>query len=91
MIFRALFEGHHLFVLIFVLVLLTMILWAFGKNIFRLLFTPPVHFDATKAEKVSGYESVSQFVLLGLVIYLGFNPPAFMVELIQDAVKNVVH
>ena len=91
MIFRALFEGHHLFILVVVLVLLTMIIWAFGKGLFRLLFTPPVHYDASKAGKVSGYESVSQFVLLGMVIYLGFNPPAFMVELIQDAVKNLVH
>lgn len=90
MIFRALFEGHHPFLLVVVLVLLTMIIWAFGKNIFRLLFTPPVHFDAAKAGRVSGYESVSQFVLLGLVIYLGFNPPALMVELIQDAVKNLI-
>lgn len=89
MIFRALFEGHHLLLLIVVLVLLTMILWAFGKNMFKLLFTPPVHFDETKMGQVSPYESVSQFVLLGMVIYLGFNPPALMVELIQDAVKNL--
>jgi len=89
LIFRSLFEGHHLLLLIAVLVLLTLIIWAFGKSLFRLLFTPPQHFDAAKAGRVSGYESLSQFFLLGLVIYLGFNPPALMVELIQDAVKNV--
>ncbi|MBI5913843.1 MAG: hypothetical protein HY842_00570 [Bacteroidetes bacterium] len=89
MIFRSLFEGHHLIILVVVLVLLTLIIWAFGKNMFKLLFTPLANFDETKKGKVHGYESVSQFVLLGLVIYLGFNPPAEMVALIQDAVKNL--
>ncbi|MBK6622790.1 MAG: hypothetical protein IPG32_18715 [Saprospirales bacterium] len=91
MIFRSLFEGHHLFLFIVVLLLLTMIIWALGKSIFRLLFLPPVNFDETRAGKVSAGESVSQFILLGLVIYLGFNPPLQMVELIQDAVKNLPH
>lgn len=89
MIFRSLFEAHYIFVLIIVLVLLTMIIWAFGKNIFKLLFTPPVNFNEEGIEKINGYESLSQFILLGLVIYLGFNPPAQMVELINEAIKNL--
>jgi len=91
MIFRSLFEGHHLALLIVVLLLLTLIIWAFGKNIFHLLFTPPANFDEVKAGRVLAFESVPQFALLGLVIYLGFNPPAQMVELIQDAIKNLAH
>ncbi|HXH19790.1 MAG TPA: proton-conducting transporter membrane subunit [Chitinophagales bacterium] len=89
MIFRSLFEGHYIFVLVFVLILLTMIIWAFGKNIFKLLFTPPVGFKEEGVEKISPSESLSQFILLGLVIYLGFNPPPQMVELINEAVKNL--
>lgn len=91
MIFRSLFEGHHLLLLIAVLILLTMIIWAFGKNMFKLLFTPLAHFDETKIRRVSPYESISQFILLGMVICLGFNPPALMVELIREAVKNLPH
>lgn len=89
MIFRSLFEGHFLVLLVVVLVLLTLIIWAFGKKLFQMLFTPLEHFDETKIGKVRGYESISQFVLLGLVIYLGFNPPAEMVALIQEAVDNM--
>ncbi len=91
MIFRALFEAHYIFVLIVVLILLTMIIWAFGKNIFKLLFTPPVNFNEANVEKIKPHESISQFILLGLVIYLGINPPAGFIELINDAIKNLPH
>lgn len=91
MIFRSLFDGHYLAVLIVVLVLLTMIIWAFGKNIFKLLFTPAVNFNEEGIEKINAYESLSQFILLGLVIYLGLNPPLQMVELINEAIKNLPH
>jgi len=91
MIFRSLFEAHYVAILIPVLVLLTMIIWAFGKSIFKLLFSPPVGFDETAIEKVNPLESWSQFVLLGLVIYLGINPPAQFVNLLHEAVKNLVN
>jgi len=89
LIFRSLFEAHHLFVLIFVLLLLTIIIWAFGKNIFKLLFTPAVGFKEENLERIRPYESISQFLLLGLVVYLGLNPPQEMVDLINEAVKNL--
>jgi len=89
MIFRSLFEAHYLAVLIPVLILLTMIIWAFGKSMFKLLFSPPVGFDETAIEKVNPVESWSQFVLLGFVVYLGLNPPSQFVYLIQEAVKTL--
>ncbi len=89
MIFRGLFESHHLFILIVVLILLTMIIWAFGKNIFRMMFTPPENLDETGMEKIKPYESISQFILLGLAIFLGLNPPVQFVELINEAIKNL--
>jgi len=90
MIFRSLFEGHYLFILIPLLILLTMIIWSFGKTIFKLLFTPPVDFDESKIEKINPWETRSQFILLGLVIYIGINPPAQFVELINEAIKNLM-
>ncbi len=88
MIFIAMFEANYLFVLIPLLILITTIIWAFGKNMFKLLFSPPVGFDEAAIEKVNPVESWSQLMLLGLVIYLGLNPPAQFVFLIQEAVKN---
>ncbi|HAF30983.1 MAG TPA: hypothetical protein DCG75_18245 [Bacteroidales bacterium] len=89
-IFTSLFKSGYLFVLLPVLILLTMIIWAIGKNFLKLLFTPPVNFDETKIEKVNHIETFSQFILLGLVVYLGINPPAVFVDLIHEAVKNLI-
>lgn len=91
LIFRSLFESNYLWVLIIVMLLLTMIIWAFGKNIFKLLFSPAVGFNEDQIEKISPAESVSQFILLGLVVYLGLNPPQEFVSLIQEAIKNLPH
>jgi len=88
-IFRALFEARYLFVLIIVFILLTTIIWAFGKNVFKILFTPPIGFDESKIEKVSTIETFSQYFLLGLVLYLGIAPPDIFVKLINEAIKTL--
>lgn len=91
LIFRSLFEANYLSVLIIVMLLLTIIIWAFGKNIFKLLFSPAVDFKEDDIEKINPVESISQFILLVLVVYLGLNPPAEFVTLIQEAIKNLPH
>jgi hydrogenase-4 component F len=87
MIFRSMFEANQIFLLIMVLLLLTMIIWAFGKNIFKILFIPAVGFDDKNVPVISPWESTSQFILLALAIYLGLNPPPAFVHLIQDSVQ----
>ena len=89
MIFSALFKAHQIVILILVMVLLTMIIWAFGKIIFKLLFTPVEDFDDSNLVKINPLHSLSQFGLLGLSIYLGLNPPDQFVNLIQEAIKNL--
>jgi hydrogenase-4 component F len=89
LIFRSLIEGNYLPVLIIVMLLLTIIIWAFAKNIFKLLFSPAVDFNEADVEKIPSSESLSQFFLLGLVLYLGLNPPAQFVALINEAIKNL--
>lgn len=91
LIFKSLFAAHYLWVLIPLLILLTMIIWAFGKSIFKLLFSPPVGFDETSIESVNPLESWSQLILIGMVIYLGLNPPAGFVNLINEAVKTLAY
>jgi hydrogenase-4 component F len=91
MIFRALFEANYLPLLIIVMLLLTMIIWAFGKNMFKLLFSPAVDFNEANLEKIKPVESLSQFIFLGLVIYLGLNPPMEFVTLIRESIKNLPH
>jgi hydrogenase-4 component F len=89
MIFSALFASNYFSVLIIVMLLLTMIIWAFGKNIFKLLFSTAVDFKEEDIVRISPSESVSQFILLGLIVYLGLTPPYQFVRLIQEAIKNL--
>jgi hydrogenase-4 component F len=91
MIFRSLFEANYLWLLIIVILLLTVIIWAFGKNIFKLLFSPAVDFKEDGIRKINPAESISQFILLGLVVYLGLNPPQEFITLIEGAIKNLPH
>lgn len=89
LIFRAMFENNQLWLLAIVLLLLTMIIWSFGKNIFKILFIKPVGFNEATLEKISPVESVSQYIFLALVIYLGLNPPAVFVNLINTAIQHL--
>ena len=85
LIFKSLFESHNIVLFILILLFLTMIMWAVGKNIFSMLFLPQSEPDGNIV-KINPWESATQFVLLSTAIYLGFNPPAVFVQLINDAI-----
>jgi hydrogenase-4 component F len=87
LIFKSIFDSGQIILLIAVLLLLTMIIWSFGKNIFKVLFIPVVGFDDSNVEKISPWESVSQFILLAMAVYLGLNPPPIFVQLLKDSVS----
>jgi hydrogenase-4 component F len=65
------------------------IIWAFGKNVFKMLFIKPIDFDDSQVESIPFSESLSQFLLLALVIYVGLNPPEALVSLIQSAISTL--
>lgn len=89
LIFQSLFESGNWWILAAVLLLLTLIIWSFGKNIFKILFTAPVGFDDKNVQKIPAVESLSQFVLLAMVVYLGLNPPVELINLINAAISNL--
>jgi hydrogenase-4 component F len=89
MIFQALFEGHYILVMFAVFLLLTLIIWGFGSNIFKLLFTPPITAPEQPIQKIHAWESASQYILLAMAVYLAYNPPVFFVSLIHGAVKLI--
>lgn len=86
LIFRSLFDSHMFLVMIALFVLLTTIIWIFGKNMFRLLFQPPVEFDESRVPKISPWESASQFMLFAIALWIGFNPPAWFTALLKESV-----
>ncbi len=90
MIFQSLFSNNLIILLLAVVLLLTFIIWGFGSNIFKLLFTPLKDFDETTVPKISPWESLSQYILIMVSVYLAYNPPVEMVNLINDAVKLIL-
>lgn len=91
LIFRSMFEANQLVLLLVVLLLLTLIIWAFAKNVFKILFIPVVGFDETNIPKISPLRSISQFILIGGAAYLGLNPPMIFVDLIKDSIMLLPH
>ena len=85
LIFRSLFEAKQILLMIVVFLLLTMIIWSFGKNVLKMLFIPAVGFNDSNVPHISPWESVSQFILLATAVYLGLNPPLVFVQLLKDS------
>lgn len=67
--------------------LLTVLLWAFARSVFRIIFLPA----AKPVEKISisAWESVTQLILFALAAYIGFNPPAFLLDFIEQAATMI--
>jgi len=84
---QSLFETRNIAVMVLALLFLTVAMFGLGRNIFALLFGPADQLPLSDHEKVPAYETFSQFILIGLVFYLGFFPPAGMTDLIRDAVN----
>lgn len=91
MIFKSLFYNKdplYLYVGLATLFLLCFIFYALGANILKLLFTP-LSEELHSYEKVSPWESATQFILIGLVLYFGINPPQEITEFIMYSVEKL--
>jgi len=87
LVFRSLFEGKQIILLAIVLLLLTIIIYAFGKNIMKVLFVPAEGAEVRNPPVISPWESATQYILLILAIWLGLNPPDVFVQLLKDAIS----
>ncbi len=89
MIFHSIFNAGKIVWLVVIFILLSLIIWSLARNVFKMLFIKTVGFREDRVPKISPTESISQFILLGLVVYLGFNPPAELIVLIREATQNL--
>jgi hydrogenase-4 component F len=88
LIFKALFTGSYFVVAALTLFFLTVIMYAFGKHMMRLLFSNQSNVQI-KEVNTNPYETLTQFFLLGLAAYLGFFPPKFFTDLINSATGSL--
>lgn len=84
--FKAMFENYQIALAVAVLLLLTIIIYVFAKHILHLLYSPTPE-NKKINYKLNPFETVSQFVLLGLAAYLGIAPPQFFTDLVQNAIS----
>jgi len=87
LVFKALFILKHFALACFILFLFTIIIYVFAKHLFFLLYSNSPENKNFETIKINRFETISQFVLFGLVIYLGFNPPVFFTDLIKSAIS----
>lgn len=85
-IFKALFTSSHIIIFVLAMLFLTICIYSLAKNFLYILFNHTK--DLLPAlEEPDPTETYSQYFLLGLVFYLGINPPAGMINLIKEAVS----
>ena len=86
MVFKALFAGSHYFVGILALIILSVVIFVFGRNFSQLLYFHDSTKPMTKPVSINRTETISQFILVALIIYLAFDPPLFFTDLIHSAI-----
>lgn len=89
LIFREMFLGGYMWLMAIIMVLLTIIIWAQGRNFFRLIFTPHPDVDYDKAERPRPFESLSQVLLILFVMLMGIYPPEAILMFIRAAAALV--
>lgn len=86
MIFKALFLSSW-WLAVPIILLLTVIMFTMLRFILRLLFIEPVNLCMVREVKIPAWESISQFLLIGTAIYLGFAQPFFLQRAINTAIQ----
>lgn len=90
LVFSSLFQARQIIAFIVVMVLLTLVIYALGKNILSMVFlNQPGEEIMNNKLSISPWESATQFFLLLLAICLGFNPPEAFVTLIQGSIASL--
>lgn len=89
MIFREMYLKGYLWLMAIIMILLTVIIWALGRNIFRLVFTAPPNVKFESMERPSPFESISQIALILFVMFMGIFPPEPILDYIRAAAAIV--
>ncbi|NCB06927.1 MAG: hypothetical protein EOM73_02035 [Bacteroidia bacterium] len=87
LIFKALFTSGYFITAIIVFILLTIIIYVIISKTMHLLYAPLPENFKPEAVMVNRFETVSQYVLFFLVIYMGLNPPLILTDLIHQAIQ----
>lgn len=86
LLFKTMIEQGLLWLVILIVLLLTIIIWVFTKQLFGILFRNFGRQQLSTIQTIPWYESLPQLVFLLFVFYLSINPPEFLISLIHQTV-----
>jgi hydrogenase-4 component F len=90
LICKSLIYANNWFVLIITLLLLCFVIYAMTTRFMHILFSMPRERDQLKPYgKVNAIETVSQYLFLGIVIFICFYQPPFLIEIINQAISQL--
>lgn len=91
MVFKSMIDAQSWIVMSAAMILLTIIVWAIGRDLFSILFQSATAEDCIAPRKVSApwYETMFQFALIIVSIWMGLSAPEAVVALIEDAASLV--
>lgn len=90
LICKALVANNYWFVLIVTLLLLCFVMYAMTTRFMHILFSFPREIDLIKPYgKVKSYETISQYIFLGIVIFLCFYQPPFLINIINQSISQL--
>jgi hydrogenase-4 component F len=85
MIFKGLVFNDQWLILISIALLLCCVIYALSTRIMHVVFSDPRNIELQKPGMVKPVETISQFIFLGLVIFMCFYQPPFLVDLINQS------
>lgn len=88
MVFKSLFGGHHYVISIVLLLFLSVGIFALSRNFMQLLYSTDQ--EGPQKVEINRAETLSQFILIALIIYIAYSPPAFFTKLINSSIANLV-
>jgi len=89
MVFSSMIKDNYIAVVVMIMLLLCFILFVLSKYFMKILFSSQAHDVSEKCQVISKWESVPQLVLFALAIYIGINPPPFLIEIIHQALTTL--
>ncbi len=94
MLFKAMVANGEYFYLIATVLLLTFVIYALITRVLHILFSKPrgnenPYTETHKSNKVNPVQTVSQFLLFGMVIYICFSQPEFLKNTINSIIQNL--
>ena len=89
LMFKAMVANGNYFYMAAAALLLCFVLYALLTRVLHIVFSQPRTQSLKPREKVNPWQTVSQFVLFGIVIFICFAQPAFFRDLIVDIIQNL--